>query len=64
MQSTADSPVPSPEEVTCYEECVVALEEEETSEDVFTPPATGKSSSALPKVNKGSGRVTKKTKKG
>lgn len=62
MQSSSDSPVASPEDVTCYEECVVAAEEEESTEDVFTPPATVKSST-IPKAKKDSGRVTKKSKR-
>ena len=55
MQS--ETPVSSPD-VECYEECVVA------EEDIYHPSANATLSdciSPIPRVNKDSGRVTKKS---
>ena len=57
MQSM-NSPVSSSEDVD-YDECVVVVEE---NADVFSLPDADKSSIAVLKPNKGSGRVSKKSK--
>lgn len=71
MNSPVSSPKDSsPKDVTCYEECVMSMEETAedvlplpADEDVLPLPAAEKSSTAALKPNKGSGRVTKKSKK-
>lgn len=63
MESATESSVSSPEDVSCYEECVVAVDEDEASEEVFNSPIDDKMSSSIPKAHKDSGRVTKKSKK-